>query len=100
VTFAEKLRELRVACGLSEAKLAKLSGVAFGSLHTYVLGSRKPSFAAVVKIAAALGVTCQAFADCDDVKDTPEPSGHPATPRRVSQNRGRRRQKKQRDGKR
>lgn len=67
MTFAQKLRELREAADMSEAKLAKASGVAFGTLHTYALGLRKPSFAAVVKIAGSLGVTCQAFAACEDV---------------------------------
>jgi transcriptional regulator with XRE-family HTH domain len=67
MTFAEKLRELRDARSLSEAKLAEASGVAFGALHFYGLGRRKPSFAAVVKLAKALGVDCTAFADCEDV---------------------------------
>jgi transcriptional regulator with XRE-family HTH domain len=67
MTFAQKLRELRDAKGLSEAKLADASGVALGALHFYGLGRRKPSFTAVVKLARALGVTCQAFAECEDV---------------------------------
>jgi transcriptional regulator with XRE-family HTH domain len=66
-TFAQRLRELRDAQGLSEAKLSQASGVAFGAVHDYGLGRRKPSFAAVVKIARALGITCEAFADCEDV---------------------------------
>jgi transcriptional regulator with XRE-family HTH domain len=65
--FAEKMRELRDAMGLSEAKLADASGVPFGTIHEYGLGRRKPSFAAVVKIAKALGVECSAFADCEDI---------------------------------
>src|SRR4051812_33915185 len=71
--FAEKLRVLRGKAGLSEAKLAEASGVSFGALHMYGLGLRKPSFDNVVKIARALGVTCEAFADCEDVgQDEPE----------------------------
>lgn len=73
MTFSEKLRELRDAAGLSEAKLATASGVPFGTVHEYGLGRRKPSFAAVVKIAKALGVTCEAFAECDDVAQEEEP---------------------------
>lgn len=65
--FAEKLRLLRDERGLSEARLAGTSGLTFASIHGYGLGRRKPSFAAVVKIARALGVTCEAFADCEDV---------------------------------
>lgn len=68
MTFAERMRELRDSIGMSEAKLAAASGVTYGSLHGYGLGRRKPSFEAVVKIAGALGVTCEAFADCDDIR--------------------------------
>jgi transcriptional regulator with XRE-family HTH domain len=77
MTFAEKLRELRDAAGLSEAKLADLSGVAFGSLHEYGLGRRKPSFTSVVRLARALGTTCEAFAGCEDIAgaDMAKPRG-------------------------
>ena len=47
MTFAQKLRELRQAAGLSEAKLAEQSGVSFGAVHNYGLGIRQPTFAAV-----------------------------------------------------
>jgi transcriptional regulator with XRE-family HTH domain len=67
MTFAEKLRALRDAAGLSEARLAGAAGLTFASVHGYGLGRRKPSFEAVVKIARALGTGCEAFADCSDV---------------------------------
>jgi len=35
--------------------------------HEYGLGRRRPSFSAVVKLAKALGVTCEAFAECDNI---------------------------------
>src|SRR5262249_38095353 len=69
MTFAEKLRELRDEKGLSEAKLADLSGLPFGTVHVYGLSRRKPSLASVVKLPAALGVTGEAFAGCDDGAD-------------------------------
>lgn len=65
--FAQKLRHLRDEAKFSEAKLADASGVSFHSIHQYGQGRRMPSFAAVVKIAKALGVTCEAFAECDDM---------------------------------
>jgi transcriptional regulator with XRE-family HTH domain len=71
MTFAEKMRELRDAAGISEAKLAALSGLTFASVHGYGLGRRMPSFPAAVKIARALGVTCDVFADCEDVAGEP-----------------------------
>jgi transcriptional regulator with XRE-family HTH domain len=74
MTFAEKLRELRDAAGLSEAKLAEASGVPFGTLHNYAIGRRPPPFGAVIRLARVLGVTCEAFAACEDVAgDEPEP---------------------------
>lgn len=80
MTFAEKLRELRVTLGrISEAKLAEAAGIPFGTLHSYQLADRKPSFAAVIKIAKALGVSCEAFAECSDlVKDGPDNSADKA----------------------
>jgi transcriptional regulator with XRE-family HTH domain len=75
VNFAQRLRELRKKAGLSEAKLADRSGVSFATLHDYGLARRKPSFAAVVKLARALGVTCEAFAACDDVAPQAEEFG-------------------------
>jgi transcriptional regulator with XRE-family HTH domain len=85
MTFAQKLRELRDARGLSEAKLAEASGVAFGALHFYGLGRRKPSLAAAVKLARALGVSCEEFADCEDVAGEPSSKAKkPATTARQS----------------
>jgi len=88
MTFAEKLRDLRDRAGLSEAALAKKSGVPFGTIHFYGLGRRKPTFNSVVRVAAALGVSCEAFADCDDVRsedpetEPPESKrGRPAKPK-------------------
>lgn len=81
MTFAEKLRELRDAASLSEARLATTSGLTFASVHGYGLGRRKPSFAAVVKIAKALGVTCEAFADCEDIRGKDDPAERPAPQR-------------------
>ena len=66
MTFSERLRELRDKAGLSEAKLAEAAGLSFASVHGYGLGRRKPSFWAVLKIARALGVSCEAFADCQE----------------------------------
>ncbi|MBX9580537.1 MAG: helix-turn-helix transcriptional regulator [Gemmataceae bacterium] len=78
MTFAEKLRELRDAAGLSEAKLAKASGLNPATLHDYAMGRRTvPGFTTVVKLARALGVSCEAFAVCSDLsgqgKDSPAP---------------------------
>lgn len=74
MTFAAMIRKLREEKSVSEVKLAELSGIPYGTIHTYVMGRRKPSFASVVKIARALGVTCEAFADCEDIAEEEKPS--------------------------
>jgi transcriptional regulator with XRE-family HTH domain len=86
MTFAQRLRQLREAAGLSEAKLAQASGVSFGAVHNYGLGLRMPTFAAVVRLARALETTCEAFADCEDLMEA-DGRGKPAakpTPKRSS----------------
>ena len=80
MTFAEKLRELRDAAGLSEAKLAKASGLNPATLHDYAMGRRTvPGFTTVLKLARALGVSCETFAVCSDLsgdsKDAPAVDG-------------------------
>lgn len=83
VTFAERLRELRAEKGLSEAALAKASGMPYGTIHNYGLGRRMPSLPMAVKLARALGVDCTAFAGCEDVGGEPEPAKPaPAKPAR------------------
>jgi transcriptional regulator with XRE-family HTH domain len=67
MTFPEKLRQLREAVGLSEAKLADACGLPFGTVHDYGLGRRTPSFLNVLKLARALGTDCTAFAECEDM---------------------------------
>jgi transcriptional regulator with XRE-family HTH domain len=67
MTYAQKLRELRDAAGLSEMKLAAKSGVSYFALHDYAIGRRRPGFAAAAKIARALGTSCDVFADCEDI---------------------------------
>jgi transcriptional regulator with XRE-family HTH domain len=71
--FADRLRELRTAKGLSEAALAEASGIPFGTVHDYGLGRRMPSLPVAVKLARALGVDCTAFAECEDVGGEAEP---------------------------
>ncbi len=78
MTFAEKLRALMKEAGKSEAGLAADSGVSFGAVHSYCLGDRSPTFVAVVRLARALGVTCEAFAACDDIANADSLRGKPA----------------------
>jgi transcriptional regulator with XRE-family HTH domain len=72
MTFGQKLRELREAKELSRAALGELSGVPFGTIHGYELDRRAPTLSATMKLAKALGVSCEAFSECEDVKGETE----------------------------
>jgi len=55
VPFAQRLKALRLAAGLSRAELAARAGVAPGSLRAYEDGVRSPQFRSVLRLAAVLG---------------------------------------------
>jgi transcriptional regulator with XRE-family HTH domain len=71
MTFAEKLKELRAAASVSQTELARLSGCSVGAIRDYEQEKRQPSLKAASRMAKALGTTCEAFADCEDM--SPEP---------------------------
>jgi transcriptional regulator with XRE-family HTH domain len=74
MTFAERLKELREAAGLSQRALGEQSGIPSGTIRNYEQGIRQPNWIALLRIAKALGVTAEAFADCDELKaDKPKP---------------------------
>ena len=76
--FGEKLRKLREESGLSQEGLARKGGFSISNVRNYEQGRGLPSFPIVVKLAAALGVDCSAFGDCEDVADGVEPPAKPA----------------------
>jgi transcriptional regulator with XRE-family HTH domain len=62
MTFGEKLRERRG--DLTREELSEKSGVSHSVIRDYELGVRSnPSFNTVVKLANALGCTCQDLKD-------------------------------------
>jgi transcriptional regulator with XRE-family HTH domain len=66
--FAERLRELREAAGLTQAALAHAAGISLGAVRNYEQGIREPYWHVAFRLAAALGVGCDAFADCAGAK--------------------------------
>src|SRR5262245_6688369 len=60
--FRPRLIELRAAAGWTQARLAERSGVTRESIAQLETGRRRPAWATVLALAAALGVRCDAFA--------------------------------------
>jgi transcriptional regulator with XRE-family HTH domain len=89
MTFAEKLKQLRRAAGLTQAQLADHSGRGLGAIRGYEQGDREPLLSTAFKLARALGVSVEAFAECVDGAAPPGPPREP--PARPP---GRRRRKK------
>lgn len=65
MTFAELLKSHREAAGLSQKELAEKSELAQPTVANYELGKREPTWAAVQKLAAALGVPVTAFEESE-----------------------------------
>lgn len=69
MNFSEKLRQLREAADLGREDLATRSGLSRGVIRDYEQGKRKPTLESAVKLARALGTTCQVFAECEDIAE-------------------------------
>jgi DNA-binding XRE family transcriptional regulator len=86
MTFAEKLQELRIKAGMTQAALAEVSGLPIWTIRNYEQGRREPNWKAALALAKAVGVAVEAFSDCISVAsegETPaKQSGRPskATP--------------------
>jgi transcriptional regulator with XRE-family HTH domain len=78
MTFAEKLRELRLARSLSRQQLADASGVARTTIRDYEQGRREPLWDVLFKLSRALNVDCEAFADAALADDSTPPISRPA----------------------
>jgi transcriptional regulator with XRE-family HTH domain len=73
VSFAIKLKELRAAAGLTQTQLAEQSGASLGAIRDYEQGKREPLLFTGFKLARALGVPVDAFADClPEIQPTPK----------------------------
>ncbi len=60
-TFAERMKNLREAAGLTQAALAERSGIGVSTLRQFEYGRREPTYGTLVKLAAGLGVSLSAF---------------------------------------
>jgi transcriptional regulator with XRE-family HTH domain len=76
-TFAERLKELRHKAMMSQPELANKSGVPLPSLRGYEQAHREPYWDVIFRLARALGVSCEAFADCVAQAEPEKPRGRP-----------------------
>lgn len=59
--FAERLNELRAGAGLTQRQLAEKAGVKYGAVRDLEQGLNGPTWDTVLALAAALGVSVEAF---------------------------------------
>lgn len=64
-SFGSVLKRIREAQQITQTDLAEKSKVAVSSIIQYESGRRSPSLAVAAKLAKALGVGLERFADCD-----------------------------------
>lgn len=61
-----RLKELRLAAGLTQTKLAEQIGVSRDAIARWESNNREPNWTSVVALAKALGVDCTAFLEQAD----------------------------------
>jgi transcriptional regulator with XRE-family HTH domain len=73
VTFAEKLKSVREKARMSQSDLHRASGLSLGAIHDYEQGKREPSLRNGFRLATALGVDVNIFADCEEPRTKKAP---------------------------
>jgi transcriptional regulator with XRE-family HTH domain len=75
MAFKSRLKELREQAGLTQAELAKRSGLHSMAISKLGQGQRKPAWATVLALAKALGMECTAFQDVPSAKKGKKAAG-------------------------
>jgi len=69
MTFAEKLKEMRTAAGLSQKELARAARMPMRTIQAFEIGRRLPGWLSILKLARGLaglrGNTLAVFDGCD-----------------------------------
>jgi transcriptional regulator with XRE-family HTH domain len=73
MTFGQHLRALREGAGLSRAELARRAGVPVATLRRWEGGGHVPDLPALLRLAEALGVPVERFAEGVDDPAEEEP---------------------------
>ena len=83
MTFAEKLRQLRDAAGLTQEQMAERSGINLWTIRGYEQGRREPNWKGVLSLAKSLNVAAEVFSECDESttdEQSARPRGRPRKP--------------------
>jgi transcriptional regulator with XRE-family HTH domain len=72
-TFADRLKALRAAAGISQQELADKAGMHRFGVAKLERGERKPTWDTVQALAKALGVSCEAFTQEPAEREPPGP---------------------------
>jgi transcriptional regulator with XRE-family HTH domain len=83
MAFAEKLRQLRDAAGLTQEQMAERSGINLWTIRGYEQGRREPNWKGVLSLAKALDVAAEVFSACDEStteEQSARPRGRPRKP--------------------
>ena len=80
--FGLKLKELRKAAGLTQQQLAQNSGMALSSVAALEQGQYDATWPTVQALAAALGVTCEAFTRETEKESAGPKTEKPETPKK------------------
>ena len=82
MSFGQHLRRLREAAGLSRAELARKAAVPASTLRNWEGDRGMPGLAALLRLAEALGVPVERFAEGVEDLQEDEPAPPPEKPRR------------------
>jgi transcriptional regulator with XRE-family HTH domain len=82
-TFGQRLQALREGAGVSQYRLAQLSGVSKQTISRLELGTTQPSWDTVQLLAVALGVEVGAFVTRPPVAPATEPPKARGRPRKA-----------------
>jgi len=64
MTFPEKLKQQREQAGMSQPRLAEVSGVPVSSLRNYEQGIRQPAWDVLLRLSRAMRCSADVFAEC------------------------------------
>lgn len=83
VSFGSRLKALRAKAGLSQEKLAELSGLHRQAIAKLESGTHEPSWGTVRALADALGVKCDAFTEDEEIGSSSQAPA-PSAPKKVA----------------